>query len=206
MTSNKGFFVPTIMFFIFMFLITILILSLNSLRESSTNNLYIEQAKEETMMIKSNKFIENNIKKDYEEACSEEYVFNYENYTLEIDPICFFNVDTFYTAIIKDFYLTNELELGLEEYNEELEKIYNLEKSQKIVTKNLISKILGFLEDKLEDIPEAGVIIRLVEKKLDNKLEEYIAYDISIKNSQKENNVLYFFNFKSKEKKKILHT
>ncbi len=207
MISNKGFFVPTIMFFISIFLIFILIITLDSFTYSSTNKMYLEEAKEETAIIKSNFYIKDTMQKDYEEACNQEkFTIKDQNYNLEIETICFFDINTMYTKAIKELIGTNKLEYNDLEYEGELKKLSYLEKEQKILTSNLISKILDFLKGKIEKLPEAKLIIKVIEKELDNKLKEYVAFDVSYENKKRRNNFLYYYNFKDSKKMKVIHT
>ncbi len=207
MISNKAFFVPTIMFFIALFVLILFIFVIQSITYTSNNKMYMQQAYEDSALIRSNYYIEESLNKEYEDVCKEDnFILNYGEYKLEIDPICFFNINTIYNNIIKGIFGNKKIEYNEDEYQQEIEKLTSFEDVQKIATNKALSKIIEFLKGELESIPESEVIIKIIEKKLDNNLEEYISFNITFKNKTKENNYLYYYNFKKKEKMKLIHT
>ncbi len=207
MISNKAFFVPTIMFFIALFVLILFIFVIQSITYTSNNKMYMQQAYEDSALIRSNYYIEESLNKEYEDVCKEDnFILNYGEYKLEIDPICFFNINTIYNNIIKGIFGNKEIEYNEDEYQQEIEKLTSFEDVQKIATNKALSKIIEFLKGELESIPESEVIIKIIEKKLDKNLEEYISFNITFKNKTKENNYLYYYNFKKKEKMKLIHT
>ncbi len=207
MISNKAFFVPTIMFFIALFALILFIFVIQSITYTSNNKMYMQQAYEDSALIRSNYYIEESLNKEYEDVCKEDnFILNYGEYKLEIDPICFFNINTIYNNIIKGIFGNKKIEYNEDEYQQEIEKLTSFEDVQKIATNKALSKIIEFLKGELESIPESEVIIKIIEKKLDKNLEEYISFNITFKNKTKENNYLYYYNFKKKEKMKLIHT
>ncbi len=207
MISNKAFFVPTIMFFIALFVLILFIFVIQSITYTSNNKMYMQQAYEDSALIRSNYYIEESLNKEYEDVCKEDnFILNYGEYKLEIDPICFFNINTIYNNIIKGIFGNKKIEYNEDEYQQEIEKLTSFEDVQKIATNKALSKIIEFLKGELESIPESEVIIKIIEKKLDKNLEEYISFNITFKNKTKENNYLYYYNFKKKEKMKLIHT
>ncbi len=207
MTSNKAFFVPTIMFFTVIFTIMLFVFVIQNITYASNNKMYIQQAYEESALIRSNSYIEDNLNKDYEDICKEDnFIIKQGEYELEIDPICFFNINTFYSNIIKDIFDNKKIEYNESDYKKEIEKLISLENLQKIMTNKALSKILEFLKGKLENIPESEVIIKIIEKKLDKNLQEYVGFNIVFKNKTKKNSYLYYYDFEKKEKMKVIHT
>ncbi len=207
MISNKAFFVPTIMFFIALFVLILFIFVIQSITYTSNNKMYMQQAYEDSALIRSNYYIEESLNKEYEDVCKEDnFILNYGEYKLEIDPICFFNINTIYNNIIKGIFDNKKIEYNEDEYQQEIEKLTSFEDVQKIATNKALRKIIEFLKGELESIPESEVIIKIIEKKLDKSLEEYISFNITFKNKTKENNYLYYYNFKKKEKMKLIHT
>ncbi len=207
MISNKGFFVPTTMIFIIFFLILLSILVTENITYNSINKMYLEEAYQETAIIKSNEFIQKILDLEYQDTCYEEtYHLTYKDYNLEVDPICFFNVNNFYNNVISSLIKPKKLEYSDNDFEDVVSNLKMFENTQLLLTNKITQKIIDFIKSKGEELPEGKLIIKVIEKKLDKELEEYLAFNIKFTDKNKTSKYLYYFDFKEKEKVKIIHT
>lgn len=205
--DDKGFFVPTIMVFIFIFTIFIAIIVMEKNSYSSINNMYLSQVYEESARI----YFLNDIKKyknfEYEDLCKEKSkTVNHKNWNLKVSPYCFFEYEDKYQKILKEIFPNKKLEFSKEEYNQKINSLELLNKEQKILSNKIIKKINSFIEKSLEDTPEGKIAVKIIKMKVKENLKKNIAFDIRIKVGEKENFYLYIYNVQKNTLKRVYHT
>lgn len=200
-SEQKGFFIPTVMIYIIMFisLITYSVYQTVGYKIMATGfeeNLYFELGLKEAEQSVA-EFLNNN--KNYDKICpnkGDSYVESIEqkNYKYNINYYCI-KLPVQIAKILNSKNL--KLEMSYENYKKEVNFLKknsdkNLDELLKLVVKIFI--------------PEMSIVVKGVDSIEDIALDEYFIFDIDLKTESKNEQLLIYYNTNQNEIKWITHT
>ncbi len=207
MLNNKGFLLPTVMVYIFLFLFLIFYMFYESLTYQVVMKSYQNQVKYELAILEANDEINKYLgsRRKFEKLCKKDIETSYNsNYKLTINNYCFaeFTLNPF--EAVNSFLKIDKLEYSESEYNEKIKELENI----MIKQKSFIKKIVNLIIDKvIDNIPYLGKAKEVWEKVKKEFIKGYIAFDINIKiNKNKHDSILVIYDYKKKEVRTVVHT
>lgn len=209
--NNQGFFFPTLMVYIMIFLILLAFMVYNNLANKIMIKSFEQEVYYEIAILKSKAYITNYLASDepYRESCKQDKLTtNIEHMNLQIEGLCVISIDNdFYKKFRKNVLANDSQEITSMEYNNQVNFINEYVERQKIFLEpNFIEEhseqILAYIVSK---IPESEKVTDV----LGELFNEYVIFKLETKledeNSVKEG-ILIFYDYKKEKIRIIFHT